>query len=153
MTVMDPVGDRELLYEARVDLNKVVEFGASLDALVSGQSPPLEGARFDIEFTGEVTGARLAGTVAGVDYVHVRADGRFQLHIHAVVTTADGANVSMFADGVTVPGAEAHVLDLRENITLTTSAEAYRWVNPLQIWGTGTVDLQVMQVRVRAYVA
>lgn len=151
---MDPITSRDVLYEARIDLTKVIEFGVSLDSLVSQQStPPPEGARFDIEFNGEVKGARVAGTIAGVDYVHVRADGRFQLHIHGVIATTDGANIAMFADGVTSSGTEAHIQELRENVTLTTSSEAYSWVNPLQIWGIGTVNLQAMQVHVRAYVA
>jgi hypothetical protein len=151
---MDPLSSRDMLYEARVDLTKAIEFGVSLDSLGSQQStPPPEGARFDIEFNGAVKGARVAGTIAGVDYVQVRADGRFQLHIHGVITTADGAHISMFADGVASPGTEPQIQALRENITLTTSSESYRWLNPLQLWGIGTVDLQAMQVHVRAYVA
>lgn len=151
---MEFLSGRDLLYEVRVDLTKVIEFGVSLDSLVSRQStPPPEGARFDIEFNGKVKGARVAGTVAGVDYVHVRADGRFQLHIHGVIATADGAHISVFADGVASPGAEPHLQELRENITLTTASESYSWLNPLQLWGVGTVDLQAMQVHVRVYLA
>lgn len=151
---MDPISSRDLLYEVRIDLTQVIEFGVSLDSLMSRQStPPPEGARFDVAFNGEVKGARVTGTIAGVDYIHVRADGRFQLHIHGVITTTDGARISMFADGVTSPGTEPHVQELRENITLTTSSGSYSWLNPLPIWGVGTVDLQAMQVHVRAYVA
>jgi len=151
---LDSISNRETLYEARIDLTKVIEFGASMDALLSQQSaPPPEGARFDVAFDGAVTGARLAGTITGVDYIHVRAEGRFQLHIHGVIATNDGANISMFADGVATPGTQEHLHELRENVTLTTSSEVYSWVNPLQIWGSGTVDLQAMEVRVRTYIA
>ena len=58
---------------------------------MSGQAPPPgEGARFDVYFEGPITGAKLRGSVKGVDYLHLRADGRFQLHIHAEITTDDG---------------------------------------------------------------
>ncbi len=48
------VGDQkelpgELLYEYTLKFTQVVEYGASADALISGQTPPpVEGARFDI---------------------------------------------------------------------------------------------------------
>ncbi len=41
--------------------------------------------------------------------------------------------------------------DLRENVTLTTSEPAYAWVNPLQIWGPGTVDLAKGEVHITGY--
>ena len=151
---LDSISTREMLYEARINLTNVIEFGASMDALVSQQSAlPPEGARFDVAFDGTVSGSRLAGTVAGVDYLYVRADRRLQLHIHGVIATNDGTNISFFADGVAMPGAQGHLLELRENVMLTTSSEAYSWVNPLQIWGRGTVDLQAMEIRVRAHIA
>ncbi len=31
--------------------------------------------------------------------------------------------------------------ELRENVTLTTAEPGYAWVNSLQIWAGGTVDL------------
>ena len=47
--------------------------------MFSGQTPPpAEGARFDVYFEGPVTG-KVKGTVKGVDYLHIRADGRAQL--------------------------------------------------------------------------
>jgi len=46
----------------------VVEYGASAEAVFSGQTPPpAEGARFDVYFEGPVTG-KLKGTAKGVDY-------------------------------------------------------------------------------------
>jgi hypothetical protein len=53
----------ELLYEYTPKITQVVEYGASADALISGQTPPpVEGARFDIYFEGPITG-KLNGTV------------------------------------------------------------------------------------------
>jgi len=47
---------------------------------------------------GTVTGPKLKGTVKGVDYANVRADGRLQLHFHAEITTEDGKKIAFFAD-------------------------------------------------------
>ena len=45
------------------------------------------------------------------------------------------------------------IADLRENVTLTTASKVYAWVNTVQIWATGTVDLAEQVVRVKAYAA
>ncbi len=75
------------------------------------------------------------------DYVHIRPDGRVQLHIHAEITTEDGKKIALYADGVARFAEGSPVGDLRENVTMTTSEPDYAWVNPLQIWARGTVDL------------
>lgn len=142
----------ELLYEYTVQFTQAVEYGVSMEALMSGQAPPPpEGARFDVYFEGPVTGKKLSGSAKGVDYLHVRADGRFQLHIHAEITTEDGKKIALAADGVGM-GAPP-LMQLRENVTLTTSAPEYSWVNTIQIWGTGTVDLSKGEVRIKGYAA
>jgi len=48
-------------------------------------------------------GPKMKGTVKGIDYLHIRADGRCQLHIHAEITTEDGKKISLAADGVGIP--------------------------------------------------
>ncbi len=144
----------EHLYDLTVNFTKVTEYGVSLDALVAGKAtPPPEGARFDVAFEGVVRGPKLRGTVAGVDYIHVRADGRFQLHIHAEITTEDGEKIAYYADGVATPEEGTSVAQLRENVTLTTSSHAYAWVNQLQVWVRGTADLAKQQVNVKGYAA
>ena len=81
----------ELIYEYTVQFAQVVEYGISANAVFSGQmQPPAEGARFDVYFEGPITGPKMKGTVKGVDYLHIRADGRCQLNIHAEITTEDG---------------------------------------------------------------
>ena len=69
-------GDREqrlpgaLIYEYRPQITQVVEYGASADAVLSGQAPPAEGARFDFYLEGPVSGPNLQGTFRGVDYIY-----------------------------------------------------------------------------------
>lgn len=146
------VGD--LLYEYTVKFTKIIEYGAALQPLLTGEAaPPPEGARFDVAFEGAVTGPKFKGSIAGVDYLQVRADGRFQLHIHAQITTDEADQVALFADGVVLKRKDGSIADLLENVTLFTSSRRYAWVNPLQVWATGTVDLAEQVVRVRGYSA
>src|SRR4051812_49235881 len=76
----------ELLYEYTLNITGVTEYGNHREAVMAGQiAPPPEGVRFDVHFEGESTG-KLSGHVVGIDYVHIRANGRAQLCIHANVT-------------------------------------------------------------------
>jgi len=146
------VGD--LLYEYEVKFTGVTEYGVSLAAIVAGEvAPPPEGARIDVAFEGSSTGPKLRGTVKGIDYLQIRGDGRFQLHIHAEITTDDGEKIALFADGVAYPQQGSNIANLRENATLSTSSKAYAWVNTLQVWATGTVDLAEQVVRIKGYSA
>ncbi|HXV62251.1 MAG TPA: hypothetical protein VEK15_16240, partial [Vicinamibacteria bacterium] len=88
------VGD--LLYEYTVKITGMTEYGVSFEALMAGDTaPPPEGAKFDVAFEGESKGPRLKGNVTGVDYLQIRADGRFQLHIHGEITTHDGKKIAL----------------------------------------------------------
>src|SRR3954454_11328213 len=51
-----------LIYEYRPQITQVVECSASADAVLSGQAPPAEGARFDFYLEGPVSGPKLQGT-------------------------------------------------------------------------------------------
>ena len=115
--------------------------------------PPPQGARFDGAFEGPVTGPKLTGTLRGVDYLTLRADGFFQLHIHAEMAPASGEKIAFFADGVATPREGNPVADLRENVSLSTACEAYAWVNALQIWAIGTLDLAEQVVHIKGYAA
>ena len=144
----------ELVYDVTVDFTGVTEFGASMADILSGQAaPPPGGARFDVAFEGSATGAKLEGTLKGVDYINIRADGRVDLHIHAEITTKDDQKISFFADGVATAQEGSPILQIRENVTLTTSSPAYAWVNTLQIWAIGTVDTAQGRVNVKGYIA
>jgi hypothetical protein len=144
----------ELLYEYTLQFTQVVAYGSSADAVLSGRiPPPAEGARFDVYFEGPITGPKVKGTVKGVDYLHIRADGRCQLDIHAEITTEDGKKIALTADGVAIPQKGSPVFQLRENVTLTTNHPEYSWVNPIQVWAPGTVDLSKGEIRVKGYAA
>ena len=144
----------EFIYEYTVAVTQVVEYGTPADAVLSGQTPPpAEGARLDIHFEGPINGPKVQGTVKGVDHLHVRADGRCQLHIHAEITTADGKKIALAADGVAIPEKGSPVFQLRENATLTTSHPEYSWVNTIQVWAPGTVDVSKGEIRVKGYAA
>jgi len=83
---------------------------------------------------------------------YVRPDGRVQLHIHAEITTDDGKKIALYADGVARFPDGSPVGDLRENVTTTTSEPDYAWVNPLQFWARGTVDIAKGEAHVTGYV-
>jgi hypothetical protein len=144
----------ELIYEYTSKITGVTSYGApDLGALLSGAAtPPPQGARYDVAFEGPVVGQKLRGSVKGIDYLHVRPDGRGQLHIHGEITTEDGKKIALTADGVAIFKEGPPIGDLRENATLTTSESDYAWVNPLQIWAPGTVDLAKGEVHIRGYV-
>lgn len=146
------VGD--FLYDAAVNFTEVVEYGVSLEAILSGDVPlPTAGARFDAHFRGGLRGPGLSGTLVGVDYLHIRADGRAELHIHAQITTEDSQNIAFFADGVALAQEGTTILQLRENVSFITASPTYAWLNQLQGWGQGTVDPGTGEVMVKVYAA
>jgi hypothetical protein len=140
-----------LIYEYRPQVTQIVEFGLSADGLFSGRTlPPKEGARLDLYLEGPVTGP-LKGRVNGVDYLCFRADGRADLHIHAVITTDAGKRVALLAGGLADRQADSSVFQLRENVTLTSNDPDLSWVNTVQVWAMGTVDVSNGQVHLKAY--
>jgi hypothetical protein len=141
----------ELIYEYTPQITQVVEYGASADAVFAGQAPPPEGARFDLYLEGPVAGPKLKGTVRGIDYLEFRADGRAELHIHAEIATEDGKKIALFADGIAIPEKGSPIFQLRENVRLTSNHPDLLWVNTIQIWASGTVDVSTGQVRVKAH--
>jgi len=50
-----------------------------------------------------------------------------------------------------MPRATEPVADLLENVTLSTAAEEFAWVNTRQVWGVGTVDLVAGKIHITAY--
>jgi hypothetical protein len=141
----------EKIYEYDLKITGTTDYGLSLQAIISGQSRvPPQGARIDVAFEGRATG-RLTGRVSGVDYLKIRADGRMDLDIRAVIETEDGHRIALSADGVATLRAAEPVVDLCENVILTTAAEKYAWVHTRQIWATGTVNLAVGEIHLDAY--
>ena len=141
----------EKIYEYDLDVTGVTDYGVTLDAILSGREKvPPQGLRIDVAFEGRAIG-RLAGRVRGVDYLRLRADGRVDLDIRAIIETGDGCRIALSADGVGVPRATEPVADLSENVTLTTAADDYAWVNARQVWGSGTVNFATGKVHIDAY--
>jgi hypothetical protein len=142
----------ELLYEYALQVTRVAEYGISAELLFSGESlPPPEGGRLDLYLEGALTGPRLAGTVKGVDYLYFRPDGRAKLHIHAEITTDGGQTIALTAGGVAIPQDGSPVFQLRENVTLMTHHPEHAWVNQIQVWAAGTVDVSKGDVHVAGY--
>jgi hypothetical protein len=140
-----------LIYEYRPQITQVVEYGASADAVLSGRTPPAEGARFDFYLEGPVSGPNLQGTFRGVDYIYFRADGRAELHIHGEITTEDGKKIALEAGGVAIGEVGSPVFQLREHVSLMTNHPELSWVNPIEVWARGAVDVSTGQVHVKAY--
>src|SRR3990170_309165 len=141
----------EKIYEYDLDVTGMTDYGVSLDAILSGKEKiPSHGVRIDVAFEGRAIG-RLAGRVRGIDYLQMRADGRIDLDIRAILETDDGRRIALSADGVGVPRAAEPVADLSENVSLSTAAEDYAWVNTRQIWGSGTVNFATGKIHIDAY--
>jgi hypothetical protein len=144
----------ELLYTVALNITGMKEYGVSFTALAAGEViPPVEGSRFDVAFEGTATGPKLNGAAEGIDYVRVRSDGCFELHIHETITTEDGQNISAHGDGVATLRPEGGIADVRVNMTLFASSKDYTWVNQLQVRGVGTIDLEKQLIKVAAYSA
>lgn len=147
----------EHLFSEDIHLTGLTEYGVSWEKLTTGQTilPP-EGARFDIAFEGTLEGPKLKGTIAGVDYLTVRADGRFQLDMQATITTDDGEKISVKEDGVLIaPDAddESRIAQLRLNLEFTAFSPKYAWINHVQGWGRGTVNWNTGGVEMQVYAA
>jgi hypothetical protein len=152
MSRMQIFSEGELIYEAHIQFTQVIQYGVSMDDLSLGKAEiPPEGARFDQVFEGELVGPRLHGRMSGIDYLYVRADGLFQLHLHARVTTEDGANIAFSSQGVSRQIEGEREAQLRAAVSLFTSFEGYRWLNRLQLWALGTLDPLEGRAFVKAY--
>ena len=144
----------ELIYEAEIRFTGVVDYGVSMEALSSRQvAVPLAGARFDQTFEGILHGPVLSGQISGTDYLYVRADGLFQLHLHAQVTTEDGTNIAMSSEGVSIQIEGEKLTQLRAAVSLFTASETYSWLNRLRLWAVGTLDPIGGTALVRAHTA
>jgi hypothetical protein len=141
----------ELIYEYRPQVTQTVEYGLSADAMFAGEPAPPEGARFDLYLEGPVCSGKLDGKVRGVDYLNFRADGRAELHIHAEIVTENGKNVALEAGGVAVRQDGSSLLKLREHVSLRSNHAELAWVNGLEIWARGVVDVASGQVQLRAF--
>ena len=131
----------EKIYEYELNFTGVTDYGVSLEAILAGKEKiPPQGARFDVAFEGRASG-RLSGRVRGVDYLRMRADRRIDLDIRAAIETDDGCRIALSADGVGMPHPGEPIAELFENVSLTTAAADYAWVNTRQLWAPGNLPL------------
>jgi hypothetical protein len=142
----------EKIYECDFNITGVTDYGVTLDALLSGtEKVPLQGARIDVAFEGNIRG-RITGKVnRGVEYLQLRADGRTDLDGRATIETEDGDRIAMRIEGIATPRANEPMMDLIANVRLTTAAPKYSWVNTKQIWGLATVNLARAKIHVESF--
>ena len=142
----------EKIYECDFNITGVTDYGVTLDALLSGKEKvPLQGARIDVAFEGDIKG-RITGKVRrGAEYLLVRADRRTDLDGRATIETEDGHRIAMHIEGVATPRANEPMMDLVENVRLTTAAPKYDWVNTRQIWALATVNLAMAKIHVESF--
>ena len=152
-TVQNQMEVIEHLFDEKIQLTGVTEFGVSLDEIIKGQSQlPPEGARFNIAFEGRVEGPEISGTKRGIDYLEVRPDGKLILRMQAVITTDDGENIAVYEDGInTLAGNGSTVGELSLNMHMHTASPKYNWVNKIQVWCKGFVDMEKGKARVSAF--
>jgi len=152
MSTKAPV--RELLFTMTFQLTGATDFGLTLDAVLSGQAPmPPAGLRLDFSAAGEVQGDKIRGKMQSVDYAHLRPDGVSMLHIHGIITTDDGARISIAGEGVATAPPGATAWELRESLRLHTAAPDYVWLNQVLVWATGETDLATGKARLEMYIA
>jgi hypothetical protein len=131
----------KLLFEEEDRLTGITEYGVSWEDLLNGVAIlPVQGVRFDIAFEGKLTGSELCGTIKGVDFLEVRADGKFILNIQATIITDDGEAIALKEDGVLTPSPD-RVAQLHLNMQFSTASANYDWINKKQIWGIGELNI------------
>ncbi|SFH84169.1 DUF3237 family protein [Bradyrhizobium sp. Gha] len=141
----------EKIFEYDLEITSVIEYGASMEAVLAGrQSVPLHGAQFDVALAGSIKG-RMTGTIRGIDYMRVRADGRRELDLRATIETEDGSRIAFSADGVGTPRDGEPIVDLAVKIDLTTAAAGYAWINARPAWGAGYANLATGKIHIDAY--
>ena len=141
----------EKVFEYDLDIISVTDYGANMEAIFAGQEDvPLQGAQFDFTLAGSIKG-RVTGSLRGVDYLRVRADGRRELDLRATIETNDGHRIAFSADGVATPRDGEPIVGLAVKIHLLTAAAAYAWVNARPAWGAGYANLATRKIHIDAH--
>jgi hypothetical protein len=138
------------LFDEQIQLTNIVDYGVSWEGLTTGQAvlPPI-GLRFDLDFEGRLTG-EVNGVIKGTDYLEIRADGKFQLHIQARIITDDGETIAVKEDGISTPGDDGTAV-LNLNMQFYTVSEKYSWINKKQAWAVGEVDMLTGAVKMKCF--
>lgn len=140
------------LFDANIRVTQLTEFGIRIRELLSGKAePPPEGARFDVAFEGTLAGSGLKGSIVGVDYLRIHAGGRFELHVHAVIRTNDGATLAYSTEGCALLNKGGSIVSFRQYAKLHTWYKPYFWANCLSVIVIGTTDLGKLEIHVKGY--
>ena len=122
--------------------------------ILSGERAiPNIGARFDQTFEGILSGPEIEGKIEGIDYLTVRPDWSFRLHLHGRITTQDGARIAISSEGVSLQSEGSPEAQLRSAVTLVTAAREYEWLNQLQLWALGTMHPEKRTAVIQAFAA
>ena len=125
-----------------------------------------EGIRANFYFSGGTfDGPRMRGKVlpVGADYLLLRRDGVAVLDVRATFETDDGALIYVPYSGILDAGADGYERFLRNELPATmplrntprfhTAHASYEWLNRLQCFGIGEVDLSKNRVVYDVYIA
>jgi len=146
------LNDAQLIYQADIQFTGMIEYGIEMGEITTGgKSIPPGGARFDQVFDGKITGPKIKGIIRGTDYLNVRADGVFQLHLHGQIITEEGVNISLSSLGVSRQIEGEVQGQLRSAVTLYSVDPAYSWLNDHQLLAIGTFDPVNFQAHLNTY--
>jgi hypothetical protein len=141
----------EKIFEYDLTIGNVTDYGVDMEALFAGREKvPLQGAQFDVTVAGSIQG-RVSGSMQGIDYLRVRADGRRELDLRTTVETDDGNRIALWAQGTARPRAGEPIVDLSVKIHLLTAAAGYEWLNARPAWGAGYANLATGKIHIDAY--
>jgi hypothetical protein len=133
---------------------EVVDFGIDAASVSSGRTPmPPQRVRINSSSQGEVTGRKLNGKVVSTDYLLIRADGVGIINLQAVLTTVEGDRIAIQASGILTLVQGSAISQFRHNLSFHTAAPKYSWLNRIQGWGTGTLDMATMKIVAKVFAA
>jgi len=128
--------------------------------------PVAEGIRVNFYLNGgEVRGPRLNGRFlpVGADWLLIRRDGIGLVDVRATIETSDGALIYTAYTGILDPGPDGYdafgkgtlppKFPIRTAPRYQTAAAAYAWMNRIQAYGVGEVDLANASVSYDVYAA
>ena len=126
--------------------------------------PVAEGIRANFYIAGGViSGPRCQGKVlpVGADWIVIRKDGVANVDVRATLEMKDGALVYTVYNGVADPGPDSYEQFLAGTLTpqfpiriaprFYTAHPAYQWMNRIQAYGVGVVDMAKAEVTYDIY--
>lgn len=94
-----------------------------------------EGERGNFHFNGDVTG-EINGTLDGCDYALITEGDVYNIHIHELLTTAEGELISFERTGQSLPHEEEGFLNTLGKGMARTASERLAWLNEAElVWG------------------